>query len=707
VPKRIGFQQKLMGAFLVVALLPSLVLSWATRDVTRDRNIERNRDVALEKARSAEAALADLVRREIDTVRESEYLREVLNEEDTPPVRDIGHLEFSQIMVFKGDGRLVLDETLSNLSDEEARDFVTGAPGRVFASRDGSGNLNLGALVPVWYAPDVGLSEAAEEASLYYLYYRRRLTDGVLRDLAPILNTDISGFLGPELVVSSQMGLATAGLLPSLVPPDAFQQIELRRNRYAVLEERVGDQVFFTGYLPLRDRFDRRIGSLAVSQFLQPDAFAAESERTRAVVVGLSTVMFVLTLILGVVFASRIFDPVRNLIEGTQRLAGGEFGFRLRARAGDEIGQLERSFNDMAQSLQSASLTLEERRRYLEAVLGNVASGVVATDSSGCITATNQAVERILHRRGSSLEGRTCQELAAAAPDSGARTLWTRIGSGRDGEEFEVTLLRDGERLALRVIATDLHPAESTAPSLGRVAIFEDVTELIRSKKLSAWAEMARQVAHEIKNPLTPLKSEAQFMERAWRDRSDKFPQIFEDGMKTIIQQVDALRAIAIEFSNYGRVQKLEPRPMDLGDLLEGVVGPYSNMKGLRVEVHRTNGAFPGSGTQVLADEEGLRKVFRNIMENARESMQGEGRIDLRVESQDDGTVQVVITDEGHGISNDAQERLFEPYFSTKSTGTGLGLAITRGILEELGGRITLANRPQGGAEARVTLVVC
>jgi PAS domain S-box-containing protein len=631
----------------------------------------------------------------------------VLKQEDTPPVRDIGHLEFSQIMVFQGNGQLVLDETLSNLSDEEAREFVTGAPGRVFASRDGSGNLNLGALVPVWFSPQEGLSEAAEDAALYYLYYRRRLTDDVLRDLAPILNTDINGFLGPELVVSSQKGLATAGLLPSLVPPLAFEQIQLRRNRYAVLEERSGEQHSFTGYLPLRDRFDARIGLLAVSRFLRDDEFAAESERTRAVVVGLSTLMFVLTLILGVVFAARIFDPVRNLIEGTQRLAGGEFGFRLRARAGDEIGQLERSFNEMAESVQTARMTLEERRRYLEAVLGNVASGVVATDSHGRITATNEAVSRILHRRGSSLEGRTCEELAAAAPDSGARTLWKRIGSGRDGEVFEVTLLRDGERLTLRVIATDLRPADDAAQSLGRVAIFEDVTELIRSKKLAAWAEMARQVAHEIKNPLTPLKSEAQFMERAWRDSSDKFPQIFEEGMRTIIQQVDTLRSIASEFSNYGRVQKLAPRPMDLGELLQGVVGPYANMPGLQVEVGNGGHGFPGSGIQVLADEEGLRKVFRNVFENARESMQGTGRIELAVEAPRDGIVQVVIQDEGKGISSDAQERLFEPYFSTKSTGTGLGLAITRGILEELGGHISLSNRPQGGAEARVTLVVC
>jgi signal transduction histidine kinase len=709
VPKRIGFQQKLMGAFLVVALVPSMLLSLATRDVMRDRSTSRNRDAALAKARSAEAALSDLVRREVQTVRESEYLRGVLRQEEAPPVRDIGHLEFSQIMVFHGDGRLILDETLSDLSDEEAREFVTEAPRKVFASRDDSGNLNLGALEPVWFSAQEGLSETAPDARLYYLYYRRRVTDGLLRDLAPILNTDIAGFLGPRLMVSSQKSLATAGLLPSLAPPEAFTHVQLRNNRYAVVEERAGPQRYFAGYLPLEDRFGARIGTLAVSQLLHPDEFAVEVERTRTIVVGLSTFMFVLTLILGVVFAARIFDPVRNLIEGTRRIAGGQLGFRLRARGGDEIGELERSFNDMAERLQVARVALEQRRRYLEAVLGNIASGVVTTDVHGRITAANAAARRILHRAEGSLEDRTCRELAVESEDAGTRTFWTHISESPEGEFFEVTMLRDAERLTVRMIATDLRASDQgIAESLGRVAIFEDVTELIRSKKLAAWAEMARQVAHEIKNPLTPLKASAQFMDQAYRDQSDKFPQIFSEGMQTIVQQVDVLQRIAREFSGFGRVQKLEPRPLDLGELLRRITGPYRHMQGLQLRLANGDGGdFPGVGVRVLGDEEGLRKVFSNIFENAREAMGGSGRITLGVEPRGDGQVEVCVTDEGAGLAPEAHERLFEPYFSTKSTGTGLGLAISRSILEELGGSITLANRQEGGAEVRVTLVAC
>jgi PAS domain S-box-containing protein len=709
VPKRIGFQQKLMGAFLVVALLPSVVLSVATRDIMRDRSIGRNRDAALAKARSAEAALADLVGREIEAVRESEYLREVLKQEESPPVRDIGHLEFSQIMVLHGDGRLILDETLSNLSDAEARAFVERAGGRVFASRDEGGGLNLGAVAPVWFSPREGMSEAAPDAELYFLYYRRRLTDNLLRDLAPILNTDISGFLGPDLIASSQRSLATAGLLPATMPSEAFKDIVLRRNRYAVIEERPGAQRYFSGYLPLEDRGGERIATLAVSQFLQPDDFAVEAERTRALVVGLSTLMFILTLVLGVAFAARIFDPVRSLIEGTRRVAGGELTFRLRARAGDEIGELERSFNDMAGRLQSARSALDERRRYLEAVLGNIASGVVSTDVHGRIMAANPAASGILGLAGATVVGRTFAELAAESQEPGLQRFWDRVASAPEGEVFEIGLQRGAQHGTLRIIVTGLRPSDQEAEALGRVAIFEDVTQLIQSKKLSAWAEMARQVAHEIKNPLTPLKSEAQFMERAFRDKSERFDEIFTDGMRTIVKQVDALRRIATEFSNFGRVQKLEPRPVNLGEVLRSVSTPYSNMDGLHLELQNGGaGAFPGGDVNVLADEEGLRKVFANILENAREAMRGRpnGRIILRVEPPRAGRIQVIVADEGEGLSSEAQQRLFEPYFSTKSTGTGLGLAITRGILEELGGSISLSNRPEGGTEARVTLVV-
>jgi len=712
VPKRFGFQQKLMAAFLVVSLLPSAVISLATGDVVRDRSQSRNRDAAVTKARAAEAALADLVYRDLDAVRESEFVHAMLKSADVPPARALP--EFSQIRIFHRDGRIVLDETLSNLSDAAAREFVERAPRRVFASAD-NGHLYLGAVTDLWFSPLSGLDHGAPDARPYVVYYRRRLTDDIVRNLAPILGADLGAFLGPHLVVSSQRSLATAGILPSVVPPQAFTHLQLRRNQSLVLEEHAGTQRYYAGYLPLEDESGARIGSLSASQLLQADEFAVEVERTRELVLGLSTLMFVLTLVLGVAFAARIFDPVRNLIEGTRRLAGGELGFRLRARSSDEIGELERSFNDMSARLQDARRALDERRRYLEAVLGHIASGVVATDGDGRITAANPAAYRILHLPSASLEGRSWHDLALAG-DTAVAPFWRRLATAPDGEVIEVPVnaapaSETGaapppagglERLTLRVIVTDLPSAGGDAAS-GRVAIFEDVTDLIRSQKLSAWAEMARQVAHEIKNPLTPMKLSAQFMDQAFRDQSPQFPRIFQEGMATIVEQVESLRRIATEFSNFGRVQKLEPRPLELRPLLRGVTAAYSAIAGLELDVD----GLDGDGLRVLGDDEGLRRVFRNVLENAREAMGGRGRIHVRLERPSPERVRVRIADSGPGVSADAAARLFEPYFSTKNTGSGLGLAISKSIVEELGGTITIANRPGGGAEAVVTLVVC
>src|SRR5262249_50867514 len=177
-----------------------------------------------------------------------------------------------------------------------------------------------------------------------------------------------------------------------------------------------------------------------------------------------------------------------------------------------------------------------------------------------------------------------------------------------------------------------------------------------------------------------------------------------EEGMKTIIEQVESLRRIASEFSNFGRIQKIEPRPLELAPLLNGVMSAYHGIRGLEIELP-DNGDL--DGIRVLGDDEGLRRVFRNIFENAREAMNGRGRIEVNVARTGSDRVQVRVSDTGPGVSGEAAERLFEPYFSTKNAGTGLGLAISKSIVEELGGTIALANRTGGGAEACVTLVIC
>jgi nitrogen fixation/metabolism regulation signal transduction histidine kinase len=235
------------------------------------------------------------------------------------------------------------------------------------------------------------------------------------------------------------------------------------------------------------------------------------------------------------------------------------------------------------------------------------------------------------------------------------------------------------------------------------VFVFEDLTELIQSKKLSAWVEMARQIAHEIKNPLTPIRISTQFMQRAYEQRSEKFDQIFREGADTIIQQVDVLKRIASEFSSYGRMQQLEVGSVPVEPMLDNIIKPYlNNPAGVKVDVR--NGCPDAA---VLVDPEAFRKICTNLVENAMDAMPSGGALDVSCAPEDvDGVpcVRVSFRDTGPGLSSEAEEKLFEPYFSTKTTGTGLGLAICRSLSQEMGGDIEVSNAPGGGVVASVLL---
>jgi nitrogen fixation/metabolism regulation signal transduction histidine kinase len=236
----------------------------------------------------------------------------------------------------------------------------------------------------------------------------------------------------------------------------------------------------------------------------------------------------------------------------------------------------------------------------------------------------------------------------------------------------------------------------STPLGDGRVAVFEDVSDLVRSQKLAAWSEMARQVAHEIKNPLTPIKLSMQHAGRAWRDRKENFEDIFSDAQRTVSTQVEILRRIAQEFSLYGRKPELRMESLDLMAAAREVLAPYAE-SALSVDWGEAG------ELKVRADAEALRKVLLNLVENAREAMGESGRLELDC-SREGGFGELRLRDFGPGIPEEALGRLFEPYFSSKTGGTGLGLAISAQLVEEMGGRLELENHSAGGALARLRL---
>lgn len=396
-------------------------------------------------------------------------------------------------------------------------------------------------------------------------------------------------------------------------------------------------------------------------------------------VFGLSSLALVLAVGAGLALSGHIVGPIRTLAGATQRIARGELDQRVPERGGDEIGQLVRSFNRMTEALAQSREQLAARRGFLETVLGSLGAGVLVLDGQLRTVERNPAAEALL----GGAEAGFVDHVRALGPP--AHPVDTAFVLGRD----------DGPRTLRTVVS----PARLESGAPGWLVVFDDVSELLASRRLALYAEMARQVAHEVKNPLTPIQLSAQMVRQATRDAHPRLEEIVNENTATIEAQVERLRSMASEFSLLGRESLDDLGRVSIPALLQEVRSLYPDVDdGIRVAV-RAEGSM-----DVLASHEGLLKVLTNLVENGRQAMGGRGRVELAARI-DGARVRIEVLDEGPGIPPQVQDRLFEPYFSTKSTGTGLGLVICRSLMEKMGGSIALRNRPDGsGAVAELTL---
>jgi two-component system nitrogen regulation sensor histidine kinase NtrY len=492
----------------------------------------------------------------------------------------------------------------------------------------------------------------------------------------------------------------------------AFVEISLLGSDRTLVTERAGSYDFQVAYLPL-DRWTNEPSpadsvaatalwtqaptraALAVPLLFRPESYSLEIQRATSVVLGVFALLLAATIALGLVVARGVFEPLRELVAGTRRISRGDFNVRLSEKRSDEVGLVASAFNEMTERIAESQRALEERRRYLEAILANIGAGVASTDASGRVRTVNAAAERITGVTAAEAADQLASELASRSP------LFSLLRDDAveafDSGELEVD--HEGKRATVKFMRARL---EAEGRYFGTVLVFEDVTELIQSKKLSAWVEMARQIAHEIKNPLTPIRISTQFMRRAYEQKPADFERAFKEGTETILHQVDVLKRIASEFSSYGRMQQLHVKAQPVDALVRGIVHPYEqNASGIRVVYE--DGA---SDAKVIADGEAVRKICANLIENAMEAMSKGGELHVRcAETTNQGAPAIRITfrDTGPGLSDDVARRLFEPYFSTKTTGTGLGLAICRTLSREMGGDVTVEN-VAGGVEAALTL---
>jgi len=400
--------------------------------------------------------------------------------------------------------------------------------------------------------------------------------------------------------------------------------------------------------------------------------------------------------------ARGLTTPIKALAEGAGEIAAGNLGHRIDVLAEDELAILVDAFNEMSARLEANATELAERRRYIETVLETLPTGVASLDEHGCVTTMNDAARSILAVGGVDTVGRPIADLV----DEPAFTVISRLATRarRTGSATEqVTLDLEAERSVS--ITTSALPGDG-----GVVLVIEDLSELLAAQRATAWQEVARRMAHEIKNPLTPIQLSAERIAKRF-DRSghveagggkrvnDKGPiaDVVNESTATIIREVSSLKAMVDEFSRFARLPETVLQPGDVKGVIRGAV---ASVEGRFPDVDirfAENGSLP----ETRCDAEQIKRVFVNLIDNAAESFDGSTRekrvyITARHDVARDLIV-AEVADNGRGIAATDLQKLFQPYFSTKGRGTGLGLAIVKRIITDHHGRIYAApNEPNG-----------
>jgi nitrogen fixation/metabolism regulation signal transduction histidine kinase len=427
-----------------------------------------------------------------------------------------------------------------------------------------------------------------------------------------------------------------------------------------------------------------------------------------------------LAAIYGAIFSAQIlFKPVQDLMEGTRAVAKGDFGTRLPLTSRDEMGFLVQSFNDMTKRLRRAreetersQLEVERERERLSVILARLSTGVLVTDRELRLRIANQAASAIL---GVELTAHAGETLADLAKDSDplrqfVEQLRARFAGGREEWREQLELAGD---TGGRVLVCACVPLPDEVGERSYVIVFDEVTALLQAQRDAAWGEVARRLAHEIKNPLTPIQLSAERMQRRFQaSMGPEDAQVLERATRTIVQQVETMKAMVNAFSEYARSPEMHVAAFELNGLVTEVADLFRPLDGA-IEI--VTSLDPALG-QIEADRGRVRQILNNLLTNSMEALEGvrPARIEVVTEfaardgaGPDGAGVAVIsVSDNGPGFQRELLPRIFDPYVTSKPRGTGLGLAIVKKIVEEHGGRIEADNRPEGGGRVRVMLPV-
>jgi len=496
---------------------------------------------------------------------------------------------------------------------------------------------------------------------------------------------------------------------------------------YSLASAPVGEDGMILVALPLPREFSQTVKQVEASQQRYFE-LAHERRIVRRTYMGLlllltMIVLFVTTWI--ALFLSKLVTrPVAALAEATQEISRGRFDYRVDVSAADEIGDLVRSFNRMAEELENsryqieassrdlsaANAELDQRRRQTETILESIPTGVLSLDADRRVTHANHALLRMFHpdtaRDGAPqiLQGAALADVFPSEVVEDFDPLLRRADRmGMTTSQMEMTLQRTSVNVAVTV-ATLRHQGQAS----GYVLVFEDLSDLLKAQKQAAWREVARRVAHEIKNPLTPIALSAERIRRHLDRATPADPasaDVVRSCAETIASAVETVRRLVDEFATLARFPTSRPQPADINELIEQALSMFEGrLEGISVQT-----ALAPDLPKVMADGESIKRAIANLVDNAAEALQSSLLKEIEIATALVATrdaVEITVADTGHGVTRELKEKLFLPYFSTKKRGTGLGLAIVSRVVEDHHGSIRVEENQPVGARFIVELPV-
>jgi two-component system nitrogen regulation sensor histidine kinase NtrY len=554
-----------------------------------------------------------------------------------------------------------------------------------------------------WFAPQLRqpLDSSIEIAKAFYELEKQRALD--IAKKVPKDETMVGNYNIRHL---SEIPKDATETLRAAFEGKAGAEIISKKNgdivRAVVPEHRNGRQmgvIVVESFVP--KKITKKVENIkdAYEKYLTLESWRVPIKTNYLIILGFLTLLVIfMALWVALKIARGITDPIQSLAQATEQVAAGNLDINVPLNQKDEIGLLVNSFNHMVQelkegkeSLQSAYIESDRRRLFMENILDNINSGVIMLNTAGNVLMINGAACSILNINPEEILNKNYKELMSMIKSEELKNLVKDI----EGREFrwierEIKVSTKDRKAILRVFIKGLKDSQKY---IGLLVVFDDLTDIIKAQRAVAWQEVARRIAHEIKNPLTPIKLSTERLVKKWESRDTDFDQVFEHSTKTVIREVEGLKRLVDEFSKFSKMPEIKKIPTHMPAIIDEVVNLYKGYKGIEINV-----SLPEENPLVELDGEQFKRVMINIFDNAIHAISNKGRIDVRLRfDMFLNMVYVDIADDGPGIRDEDKEKLFFPYFSTKRDGTGLGLAIANRIIVEHKGFIRVGdNEPKG-----------